>query len=95
MGGFPQYGSTAEGKEEGRVSVQVDLASKPFQKGEKTSLESKSEGRLIIFSLHGQFRTMREKHLDQVIFNLLGLLVTKQYLLSLLPAVDHLLYQVI
>ena len=31
MRGFPQYGSPAEGKEEGRVTVQVDLASKLLQ----------------------------------------------------------------
>ena len=95
MGGFPQYGSPTEGKKEGRVSVQVDLATKPLQKGEKTSLESESEGRLIILSLHGQFRAMCEKHLDQVIFNFLGLFAAKQDFLSLLPTVDHLLYQVI
>ena len=38
---------------------------------------------------------MCEKHLDQVIFNLLGLFAAKQDFLSLLPSVDHLLHQVI
>jgi hypothetical protein len=95
MGGLPQHGSTAEGKEEGRVSVQVDLASKPFQEGKKTSLKSKSERRLIIFSLHGQISTMCEKHLNQVIFNFFGLFTAKQSLMSLLPSVNHLFYQVI